>query len=44
MYSIGNIVNNIVVTLYGDSWSPALSWWLFFKLLKHQIIMFYIWN
>ena len=27
MYNIGNIVNNIVITLYGDRWLLDLSWY-----------------
>ena len=36
LYSVRNIVNNIVRTLYGDSWLLDL-WWSFHNVCKCQI-------
>lgn len=32
MYNLGNTVNNIVITLYGDGWLLDLSWWAILKV------------
>ena len=41
MYNIGNIVNDIVTTLYDDRWLLALSRWSFCYLKKCQITLQY---
>ena len=44
MHSIGNLVNNIVITLYGDRCLRDLSWRSLCILYKCQITMLYTWN
>ena len=44
MYRLGNIVNNIIITLYCDRWELDLWWWSFYHVSKHQITMLYLWN
>ena len=43
-YSIGNIVSNILITIYGDRLLLDLLEWSFWKLYKCLITILHIWN
>ena len=42
MYSIGEIGNGMVITLYSYKWKPDLLWWSIKNVYKYWIIMIYI--
>ena len=37
--SIRNMVNNIIITLYGDRWLLDLWWWSFHNVCKYKVII-----
>ena len=37
MHSVGNIVNNYIISLYGDKYWLDLLWWSFWNVQKYQI-------
>ena len=43
-YSIGDTVNNIIITVYGDRWQDDLPWWSFHNVDRCQITLLYTWN